>query len=477
MARPDRLLRNVGSLATAQAVTLGLNFLVWVHLSRVLTPDGFGVLTYGLSLLSYFLLAVTLGFDTVGIRELARRPERAGSLLSSILGLRLTFGLAATAAYVALVLLLPGEWPVRLALAFLGLRLVARVVQVDWVYQGLERMGTVALWKAATAIAMAIAAFVLTRDEADLVWGAVAISAPLLLVNLVLAGAYGREFSVPRPRFHWRAWAPVLAPALPLAAAAFVAEIYYNLDKVMLEWIATTTDVGHYGAAYRVYGLAIAPASVLLPAFFPSIASSLGDLDRQREAVRLYARTMLAFGVPIALAGPFLAAPLVTFLFGAEYAPAAAPLQFLFVNAGIVYVAMSHGNPITAWNRERPYMRVVLVGGVSNIVLNVLLISPFGTVGAAGATLATEALVLAGMAWLLRREIGHTHFGLVLHLLPTALACAGVAWATTANGWPLLLGIALTGLVWAVMLSATGFVRVDDVRAVIARRSPPTAPS
>ena len=467
----SRVWKHVGTLAPAQALVLALNFAVWVHLSRALTPEGFGVLTFGMALLSYFVLAVTLGIDTVGVREVARRAGRVRSLVPTVLGVRLALAGGAGLVYAAVVVALPNGPSDRLALAVLGLLLLARAVQVDWAFRGLERMGTVAAWQGAAAVLTAAVAFAAVRGPADVVAAAVAVAGVPLVASLGLLVAYRRGVGAVRPVARWAAWKPVLRPALPLAAAAFVGEVYYNLDKVMLEGLRTTAEVGFYGVGYKVYGLAVAPAAVLLPAFFPSLAAASGDPDRQRAAAAVYGRTLVAFGLPLVVAGPVLAGPLVLAVFGSEYAAAVPAARLLLVNAGVVYLAMAHGNPLTAWDLERPYMRVVFAGGAVNVVLNLLLIRPLGTVGAAGATLATEAVVLLGMVALFRRETGSTHVGAVLRTAPVALACGGAAWVAVDQAWPMGAWVPLLVAVWAGSLLAFGVVRPADVREAVGARN------
>ncbi len=471
MSSSPRIWKNAGTLAVAQAVTLGLNFALWVHLSRVLSPEGFGVLTFGTALLSYFVLAVTLGIDTVAAREIARDPGQAQRLVPTVLGVRLALAAAAGAVYAVVVVVLPNPPVVRVALGVLGVLLLARAVQVDWVYRGLDRMGVLAVWQAATAALSAAVALLAVRGPDDLAVGALAVAGAPLVLNLVLLLVYRRRLGRVRPSVRWRSWLPVLGPALPLAASAFAGSVYYNLDKVMLEGLRTTAEVGYYGVGYKVYGLAIAPTAVLLSAFFPSLAAAYGDAARQRAAATAYARAMLAVGLPAVVAGIFLAAPLIAILFGDAYAPAVPALRLLLANAGIVYVAMAHGNPLTAWSHERPYMRIVLGGAALNVVLNLLLIGPFGIVGAAGATLVTEAAVMVGMAALFRRVTGATHSAALLRTLPVVLVCGAVAWTAATRAWPIWVWGPLLVVVWAASVWAFRVVRLDELRGV--RSSPP----
>jgi O-antigen/teichoic acid export membrane protein len=465
--RAQTIGRNTLALGIGQAVTLGVNFAAWVHLSRALGPEGFGVLTLGLAILSYFLLAVTLGLDVVGVREIARAPAGdVGSLrtlVANVLGLRLALALVATALYVGIAFWVAGTAPAAVALAVLGLQLVARAVQLDWVYQGIERMWVLALRTAGAAGLLAGLAFALVRDGTDVVVAAVAVGAAPLVANGLLLGAYAGEFGPPRPRAG--AWRALLVPALPLAASAFVSEVYYNLDKIMLEALRTTAEVGLYGAGYKVYALAVAPAAALFPAFFPTLARA-GTQAERADAARRFASALLLIGLPVLAVAPFAAGPVLDLLFGPEYAAGAPALQLLLANAGVVYVAMAYGVPLTAWDRERAYFVVVAAGAALNVALNLLLIGRFGTAGAASATLCTEASILVGMAVLHRRETRALYAGTWLRTVPPAVTAGVVAWAVC-DVWPVGAWVPAVIAAWALAAALSGGLRSfrDALRA------------
>ncbi|PAP76543.1 flippase [Rubrivirga marina] len=450
--------QNSLALGVGQAVTLVVNFAAWVYLSRVLGPEGFGLITLGLAILSYFLLAVALGLDVVAVREIARASDGAAALhrlVANVLGLRLALALVATATYVGIAVWVAGTAAAAAALTILSLQLVARAVQLDWVYQGVERMWVVALRTAGAAALLAGLAFALVRDGTDVVVAAVAVGVAPLVANAVLLVAYAGEFG--RPRLSTASWRALLIPAVPLAASAFMSEVYYNLDKIMLEALRTTAEVGLYGAGYKVYALAVAPATALFPAFFPSLARA-ATREQKAEAARRFASALLLIGLPVIAVAPFAAAPLLDALFGPEYAEAGPALQLLLANAGVVYLAMTYGVPLTAWDRERAYFVVVTAGAVLNAVLNAVLIGPFGTAGAAGATLCTEASILVGMAALHRRDTGALHASAWLRAVPPAIAAGVAAWAFCAV-WPLWAWIPAVLAAWALTAALSGGLR------------------
>lgn len=472
MSAGRRVARSVVTLGVAQVATMGLNLVLWAHLGQRLGPEQFGVVGFGLALLSYFILAVTLGFDAVGIREVAREPAGERRLVRDVLGIRLTLGVVSTVAFCLVVAVVAPDRLARLALFVLGAQILSRAVQLDWVYQGRERMGLVAVRNAGAAAASVGLALALVRDPGDLVLAALALAAGPWLANLGLLGAYSREAGTPLPRADVAAWKALLVPALPLAASSFVNQIYYNVDKLMLAGLRSTVDVGLYEAGYKLFAIAVAPAAVLYPAFYPALSAAFGDAEAMRQRSRAFASALVAVGLPLSAGGAVLAPDLVDLVFGEAYAGAVPALRVLFSAAGVTYLGMAFGSPLMAWNRERDYMKAVFAGGAANLVLNAILIVPLGPVGAAAATLASELLVMAGMAWRFRRQTGTLYPTVLLRGLAAA-GLGGVAPAAAAQalGWPVLASLAAVGVGTVVAAGAVRLVTPADVRAIL-RREP-----
>lgn len=453
MTAARRIARNAGALAGSQGVTLGLNFVAWAHLARTLAPEGFGVLGFGTALLAYFAVVVQLGFDAVVVREAARDPSRVPELAGSLTALRLLLGAAALVAYAAVVWLLPRPPLVRATLLVQGIGLVVLATRLSWVFQAVETMGTIAVRDAVTAVLNVSAVLLLVRRPDQILLAAALTAAVPLVGNAWLWAAYRRAFGRLRLRVDFAAWAALLRPALPLAASAFLIEIYLRLDQVMLEFLYSTASVGLYSAAVRLIGIAQVPATIAYGAFFPALAAAHGDPERMRTTGRMMARVLLAVGLPIAIAGPWLAGGALTFAFGAPYAAAAPALAVLLVNVGVVYVNMAVGTPLMAWDLQKPYMWAILAGAVANVALNFLLIPPYGLVGAAVATLAAESTVCVGLSGLYFRATGELPLKPVLAALPVAAAAALPAALGAHLGWPLLASVGLSvaaaaGVAW-----------------------------
>jgi O-antigen/teichoic acid export membrane protein len=161
--------------------------------------------------------------------------------------------------------------------------------------------------------------------------------------------------------------------------------------------------VGWYSAANKyIDAVAWIPQSAM-GVVFPAL-SLLGASDRRRLAFA-YEKSfkMLAIlGLPLAVGLGVMAASIVHFTRGFEQSiPAlqilAPSVVLLFVNNAFIYT-------LTAINRQLDFTRLALFTLGVNVVLNLLLIPPYGYLGAAAASTTTEAALFAGGWWMLRRQ-------------------------------------------------------------------------
>jgi O-antigen/teichoic acid export membrane protein len=209
--------------------------------------------------------------------------------------------------------------------------------------------------------------------------------------------------------------------------------------------------------------------SALGEVLFPVIAGLEGRRDAWGVANAYVnsTRYLVMAGWPVALAGALLAEPLIRLLFGAAYAPAAPALVILVVGAGIV--SMGHPAVAVIYSQERnAFLIVSSVAIVAlNIVLDLVLIPPWGAVGAAVANVVVQGVLLAVHTlwvsrWLgVRPPVADALRSLAAALLAFAPALVLQIWSA---GSLSVAGLVVAGLVaYPWLLAVTGALQAADV--------------
>jgi O-antigen/teichoic acid export membrane protein len=398
------MFRNL-AYASVSAASAGLLLILFIVAGRTLGDVEFGKFSFALALGTIFETLMDFGLHQVTIRAVARDRSQATALLHHTLGIKLIWTTAALIALVATATILRSEWDVRLACYLLGGSLVLRsyMLTIRGVLQGLERFG----WDS----------FLVVADRAILlVFGVAALAAGGGLRSLAIAFVLARATALAASawmthaylggiglRFDRAIWRELQTTALPLGFFLVVLNLYAYVDGVMLGVMRTDVETGLYTAAYRVYeGLSYAP-SVIAAVLSPRLSALYGGERADRAAHRRLALLGLAGSTALALVVGVIAyrfaTPLMTVLFGEDFAPAAAPFRILCLGLGFVFaIWVLHAIAISV-NRERLLLTTGIVGLVVNVGLNLYLIPHDGASGAALATVAGEGVSLVVLVY------------------------------------------------------------------------------
>jgi len=384
--------------SSVSAGTATLLLILMIVAGRVLGEVEFGKFAFALLLGGIFETLMDFGLHQVTIRAVARDRSQAMTLLHHALAIKLLWAGGTLAALIVTATVLRSEWDVRLACYLIGGSLVFRsyMLTIRGVLQGLERFGwdsvivlgdrllllafgLVALWGGYGLRGLTIA-FVLARGAAFVV------AAALTHVGF---GGLGL-------RYDRDVWRELHVTALPLGFFLIVLNLYQYVDGVMLGYLRTDAETGLYAAAFKIYeGFTygtLAISSVMTPRLS---ALFVRDRTRHRQLSQLGTAGSTALGFVVAAVAYVLARPLIVLLFGADYAPAAAPFRILAIGIPVVFaIWMLHAIAISV-DRERLLLKTGLIGLAVNVGLNLYVIPRYGPSGAAFATVAGEIVSAA----------------------------------------------------------------------------------
>jgi O-antigen/teichoic acid export membrane protein len=250
---------------------------------------------------------------------------------------------------------------------------------------------------------------------------------------------------------------------------------------VVLGAMRPAHDVGIYGAAYQPIEYLVLGSAILVNVLFPLLASwNETDHDRfvslYRRGTDALAAATLAVPVLAVLVGP----PVVDAVLEPRYGPSARVLLLLSVALVFIVAHTWQAFVLLAAGQQRVMLGAMSVALALNIVLDVALISAFGSTGAALATLATSAAVCWWMTGATTRLAGASvDAGSLCRVAAAAMAMAVAGWLALLAGlaWPLVAAAALA--VYVVALRRLGVADPVALRSLLAptpARANATAP-
>ena len=450
-----KLLKHATAAFTANTVTAGAQYALVVLIARGLGPDAFGGFVFALAFGSLVAVLPNFGLDRILVRQVVRDRAAASSWFAAAGTLRL--GLAVAAIAVA-ALLLPALVPAgqSTTAAFLIVLSLILALAAELCRSALYASEALAF---ETALRLAGRALTLGAAATAVVFGRSlrALGLALAVAAAIEAAVY-LQATVRRLRLHWERPAAATVRALvvgaaPIACSTLFVLLYFRANVLLLTAYAGTEAAGQFGAAFTfLQVLQVASgslAAVLLPHFVQREADGAGAL---RTRIDTATRVLLAAVVPAAATLALLAPEIVQLVYSSRYAGAVPALAVLAWAAVFMFMGSLHGSLLIAMDDERVVFWLSLAAAIFSLTANVLLIGPFGVIGASWVTVATEALVGLTCLILVRRRTGAPRLSAVAW--PAAIAAAvAVLVVSPAAALPLAVrGLLALGVITAVLI-------------------------
>lgn len=325
------------------------------------------------------------------MREVAARRDEAAPLAGSILVARGAVALGLTLLLIGAGLLLLPQ-PEGALLAIYALTLLPLGLNTRWVHLGFERAGAVAIARIAGEATMCGLVLTLVHHAGDVTRVPLAQLSGDLLAGLILALVLRSRGLGIALRRDWPMARAVMRRAFPLALHALLGLVVYNSDLLFLRATHTPADVGHYVAAYTpisfLLNLGVAYSQSLLPA----LTRLAPEPDRRLVLYHGALAQAFALAFPIAIGGGLLAKGIMGTIFGPGYLPGALPLAILLWTIPIAFYRNIPQMALVSLGQQELVLRTTTAAAILNTALNLMLVLPFGLVGAALATLLTELI-------------------------------------------------------------------------------------
>ena len=387
------------------------------YLSRVLGAEGIGRYSFAQSIVSYFVLAATLGTTLYGQRKIAslkNDPAAQTQAFWQIFLLRVVTTAVALAVYGVVVLPACGAPVLYLVSA---IELLGVAFDISWFFQGEESFATITKCNGICKILSVALIFLLVRTAADLNMYVVIYCGMTVAGNLAqwtFVPRYLQRGAVVRPL----AFGQHLKPALGLFVAQVAMQIYTVLDKTMIG-VITQSDAqnGYYEQAQKL----IRVLTALTTSIGTVMASRVAILWREEKYDEIEKMLQTSFRVIFCLACPVVVGVLlvaerfVPIFYGngfEEVVPLLYILVFLIPIIGISNViGMQYLVPT---GKETHLTRSVMIGSIVNVGFNAFLIPQFGALGAAIASVIAESCVSCIQAYMVHEAIDFKPIGCLL---------------------------------------------------------------
>ncbi|MEH2035267.1 flippase [Nostoc sp.] len=389
------IIANTGWLFADRILRMGASLIVGVWVARYLGVKQYGLFNYALAFVALFSPIFTLGLDDVVVRHLVRQSSNKEEILGTTFWLKFLGGIASVLLAVSTMFFLGEHETLKIWLvAILGIAGVFRASDTIelWFQSQVQSKYTVIAKNTAFLLNTLIKiALILTKAPllafALVTLAEFAMSAIGLLIVYQVKGS-----SLWLWRWSMAAAKTLLKECLPLIFSGFAIMIFMRIDQVMLGQMIGDSEVGIYSAAVRVseiwYFIPGAIVSSVAPAIYAAKEKS-ESLYYQRIGQLLSLMTCISLA--IALPMSFLSDKIIMVMFGSGYAEAGPILAVHIWTSLFVFMGLATSPWFIAEGLNHVSLGKTLFGAILNIILNLLLIPKYAGLGAAIATIISQA--------------------------------------------------------------------------------------
>ncbi len=392
------------------------------YLSRVLGSDGLGEYSFAYSVAFYFCIFIKLGLNNYGNRTIAYVKDDKAELSKTfweIYSFQFILGVILFAAYMIYSVCFA---PNKMLGIIMGIYVFATLIDVNWCLYGLEKFKVTSSRDVLTKLLSTACIFIFVKKSEDVWLYALFFSCGMLLNQIIVIPLLKNEISFCKISLDGviRHIKPNLVLFIPVVAVS----IYRTMDKIMLGVLSTDSELGYYHSAENVIRVPMAFVNALGIVMLPRMSNMLarGDSKKSMEStfdksiiVAMFLATSICFGIMT------VSKEFVPIFYGPGFDKC--NLLFYIILPGSMFEAFANvirTQYLIPRKKDKIYVFSLIMGATLNLILNLILIPKYASVGASIGTFVAYATVCIVQAVCVFKEanIGRN----ILNSLPFVIA-------------------------------------------------------
>jgi O-antigen/teichoic acid export membrane protein len=386
MKASQRVMKNAAWGVLSGVVGGGLQFLSVIVVARGLNVSVFGTYNYLLAFAILFQFLADFGLVNILVREIAHRPDELKPLVGSAKGLMwVIFVLAIPILAVAVVIqdIPPTVKAQSFVMGIASLTLLQGVSYAA-VLRAFEDMEFNSIGYTLHK-AVLLGFIVISLRLGYGLWGLVLANlAANLLLWVYYAQVVGWRFKL------WvslnkdiKLWKAIIAEAIPHGGGLLLRQVGWQLDSLLLYWLATAYSAGLFGGPYRLLLAARLLSMILVLPLYPVLVrlakSSLKEFWISYDRALKWLICLSAPGAALFIFAPTI---VVRTILGAKFLAAAPVLQWFGLAFVPMFASALFPYVFTALGRQRGFFFITGVALILRLVLEIWLIPKFGYMAA-----------------------------------------------------------------------------------------------
>ena len=380
----------VGERIFQMVIALVINMVT----ARYLGVDNYGIINYVASFIAFFTPICSLGLEGIIIKELVDNPDKQGEVIGTAMGMRVCSSLLSMIAILLLLTFLnPGDTVMLGVAVFQSLILIFNTADLFefWYQSRLESRKSVKM-KIISYFLVAIYKILILVFHKSIYWFALTNTLDMMVAYALLFLSYRRD-NGSQLTFSLKKGKDMLKISYNFIISGLMVAVYAQMDKIMLGKMLDTTAVGLYSVGIYICNLWNFIPNAIIVSMRPGIlqAKQYNEELYIKKLKQMYA-IIIWVSILYAVAVCIFSKYIIWILYGKDFLGAREPLMIAVWYCGFSLIGSARDVWIISEKLQKYSKYFALVGALTNLILNFVLIPLWGMVGAASATLITQIM-------------------------------------------------------------------------------------
>jgi O-antigen/teichoic acid export membrane protein len=396
-------------------------------IAKSIGPELYGKYTFSLSFIYIFSVLANFGLESFFIRETARNHANI-AIIADIFHLKILLAIFTIISIIlsAHILGYPSETILVIYILCAGLFFQILSESLLSVYRSIEKMHVTSLFSTLFRVLCAIIVIAAVYSGIGFygIVSAFSIGNALIFAGVLIV--FCREFNALRLSLALSKWLPLFRHGLPFYLSALLTMCYSKINILILSKFVTDREMGFFMAAVNLvenlYFIPTAFNTAVFPAFSRLYGSSFESLQNVFSRIMKY---LIILTVAVVSGTILISEEVILLIYGHEFLPAVPLLNILIFMWFFNFFTNTHSSLLFSIQKEAAQVKIMATATILNILLNFILISLYGYVGAAYAASLIEGIVaaiLTAALWKLKFRFSPGMY--LIKLLPIVLLMA-----------------------------------------------------
>lgn len=362
--------------------------------TKVFSPETMGIYSYIFTVSSYIIMLGSIGISVYGQREIAYvkdDPEKRTKILYELILLKT---IVLTFVTILFFLIFGLRSIYRNYYIILLIQILISIFDVTWFMQGIEEFKKISIVNSITKIINVICLFLFIKTNNDLlkyiILTIIFYIIPYIVI-FIMSIKYTKKINKEKINSFRH-----LKNCLILFIPQIFIQIYTVCDKIMLgNFQNNISEVGYYEYADKIIQIAMGFIGALTTIMIPIISYQYKKKENNKLKSNINDLTNIValLSLPMTFGMLALSNNVVEVFFNSSYDKVNILLKILSLSIFPMSFTGVGGQYLISTKKEMKYTTLAGIGMCINLVLNLLLIKNYASVGVAITTIVTESII------------------------------------------------------------------------------------